>query len=117
MKKKPGKKINAFTGLLDGIGKFTDKYSDTIALILIVGGSLLVAVAIGDLPDSGATRGYSFVYLKHPLTLRVGLIAIVAGFISQLSDNLIITHKLSRKKVFWPLTLIFFFLLLLVLGG
>jgi hypothetical protein len=94
--------------------RFTDEYSDTLALFLVSVGGVLAAVAIGVLPEGGTTNGYSFVYLKYPVLLREGLIAVVLGFIIQLSDNLTRVHKLGGRRI--SLLLIFLWISLTIMA-
>lgn len=102
---------------LDKLERLVGEYSDTIYLILLVGGSLLMAFGVGDLPRGGTTNGYSFAYLKHPFLLQVGLVATVVGFVGQLWENLSKTHGVHKKYLSWPLAIIFILLLLLVATG
>jgi hypothetical protein len=104
--------------VLNRIGLLTDKYADTLSLVLISVGGLLVSVAVGELPNGMVVEGgYNFVYLKHPLTLKIGLIAIVVGFTQQLWENLVKVHGIGRRILFWPMTAVATSLMILVLAG
>ena len=104
--------IWAFLGWVDWV---TDEYSDTLAIIFITAGGLLSAVGIGGLPSGGTTNGYDFVYIKHPLSLKIGLISVVVGFTLQLYDNLVEVHKWDKTKTLYLTTPVFISLVLLVL--
>lgn len=101
--------------ILDWVSRVTDEYNDTLALFFIAGGSLTAAVSIGTLPGSGSYLGQSFVYMKHPVYLHIGLLAIVIGFVLQLYDNLTKTHKLGEKKAYVLASVVFVYLILYVL--
>ncbi len=100
--------------ILNWIGRISEEYSDTMALFLVVGGSISVAVSIGTLSGGGSFAGHPIIYLKHPITLYIGLVGIVFGFITQLSENLREAHKLRGKKIFVSLTILFIYLILYV---
>lgn len=110
-----------FTRFLNSVSDLTDKFYDTFGLFLVVGGSLLAAMAIGEFPghsrigtDSGE---YSIIVMKHPVWLKLGLIAVVVGFIVQLSDNLMTVHKLGGKRLYWALGALLVYLILFVMAN
>jgi hypothetical protein len=106
-----------FRVILRRTDELFDEYSDTLSLFLVVTGGLMAAIALGTLKEGGTTAGYSFIYLKHPFLLKLGLVAIVVGFAAQLSENLTKVHKLDIYKIYWPLTGVVIYLLVLVLGS
>ncbi len=59
-------------------------------------GTILVIIAIGDIPCTSSTTcgdvTYKIAYIVHPLLLKIGLISIVFGF------SLILYKKIGEKS-------------------
>lgn len=110
----PGGRTTIMKKFLQFVDGLMGKYLDTLALTLVVVGGILAATAIGELPEGGTTADHSFIYLKHPFNLYVGLVAMATGYIVQLWDNLVNVHHVDVKKIIWPMIIIFVSLLVTV---
>ncbi len=86
--------ISKFKTLLDK--------ADIIGQLLAIFGTLSGTVGIGAIGFGGTTNGLSFAYVAHPKLLKLGLILVVAGFIFQFLDSLIVRHNVQRREaVYW----------------